>query len=87
MHACSKPQSKQSGYCMGLMAKSKDGDLLTEEESRIIDEVITDQSGDERFGAWTCARSDADLEQVTAGFAHRMDRAMSTGFKDMEAKS
>ena len=68
------------------VAKSKDGDLLTDEEKAIIDVVVTElkaaMAGTDHNIVQDLTET---LEKVTAGFAHRrMDRAMSAGFKDME---
>ena len=68
------------------VAKSKDGDLLTEEETSVIDEVIstlkTAMDGTDHTVLQDLTET---LEKVTAGFAHRrMDRALSDSFKDMD---
>jgi molecular chaperone HscA len=68
------------------VAKSKDGDLLTEEESSVIGEVISElQTAMDGTEHTVLQDLTETLEKVTAGFAHRrMDRALSDSFKDMD---
>ncbi len=68
------------------VAKSKDGDLLTEQELSVIGEVISDlQTAMDGNDHTVLQDLTETLEKVTAGFAHRrMDRALSDSFKDMD---
>jgi molecular chaperone HscA len=67
-------------------ALSTDGDLLTDDESSVINQVISDlkqaMEGDDHRSIQDLTET---LDQVSSGFAHRrMERALKTGLKDVK---